>query len=172
MFRASGLAIAVAFACVAAEDAKAQTEAEPAQAASQLTDQEKVAQCLTAVANAGSDPRACVGVVADPCLEALGDSAPSEAVSCMQRETEIWDERLGNAVKELGTALGDGAPDALNAIQDSWTGYRDQRCGFGSILYPDSDFANVWQATCLLEETGRRAVEVGAILKEARSRGG
>lgn len=170
MFRALKVTI-VAAACVIGGPALAQTEA-PAEPAAELTDQQKVQQCLVAVTNAGSDPRACVGVVADPCLEGLGDAARDEAAVCMERETAIWAEHLDASVKELGTLLGDSAPEALAAVQESWVAYREKRCNFGNVLYPDSDFSLIWRATCLLEETGRRAVELGGILKEARARRG
>lgn len=163
---------AVAGQAVGQSQTPTQAPAAPAQPAEQLTDRQKIDQCLAAVTNAASDPRACVGVVADPCLEALGGAAREEATTCMERETSIWTEHLQASVKELGTLLGKDAPASLTAVQESWVAYREQRCGFGTILYPESDFALVWRATCLLEETGRRAVEVGAILKEARNRGG
>ncbi|ESR26562.1 lysozyme inhibitor LprI family protein [Lutibaculum baratangense] len=138
----------------------------------ELTDRQKVEQCMRAVTNAGSDPRACVGVVADPCLDALGEGDKSQAAACMDRETAIWAENLESSVKELSRVLGRQAPEALQEVQEAWLVYRDRRCGFGSTLYSDEEFVGIWRATCLLEETGRRAVEVGTILKEARSRGG
>ncbi len=167
------LAVAAVLLAVAGGPALAQTEAQAkAQAQEELSDGEKIDQCLAAVTNAGSDPRACVGVVADPCLEKIGDGAKAEAAQCMQRETTIWAEHLVSSVKELASVLGDDAPQSLADVQDAWNTYRQRRCAFGKVLYHDTELALVWRATCMLEETGRRAVEIGAILKEARNRGG
>ncbi len=133
-------------------------------------DERQVNQCLDAVRKAGSDPRACVGVVADPCLEAPGNASTQAAIECMSRETVVWTRLLEARYADLAKILNEDGGEQFNSVQRSWTRYRDRRCALGEMLYSGGSLAQVWAATCMLEETGRRAIELVALLDEARAR--
>lgn len=130
----------------------------------------KVRQCLDAVGKAGSDPRACVGVMADACLEQPQNSEPDASEACIVGETGIWQELLQSRFEEARKALPDESATRLEEVQASWATYRDQLCEIGTVIYSDQALVAVWRANCLLEETGRRAIELGAFVGEIRAR--
>ena len=129
-------------------------------------DEAKLYQCLDAVRKANSDARACIGVVADPCLEQPSDSGPEGLIACIDRETVLWEQMLTDRFANLVAQVDDEPADEVRAVHEAWQHYRDKRCRLGESLFPEQAMADVWGADCLLQETGRRAIEISALIDE------
>lgn len=128
-----------------------------------------VRQCLEAVRKVDSDARACVGVVAEPCLDQTADG--DDAVACFERETALWDGLLDDRYREVVTHFDEEAMEQFRDVHDAWEDYRSQRCALGETIFEEgSAAARVWAADCLLQETGRRAIELGSMLEDFERR--
>lgn len=143
----------------------------PGNAAPSAEDIIKIRQCLDAVSKAGSDARACIGIVADRCADSADGGAAEAGIACIRRETSVWHRLLGDRYADLQRSLDPGRHKQLDDVQAVWADYRDRRCALGEALFPNASETAVaaWNADCLLEETGRRAIEIGAILSELGS---
>lgn len=130
-------------------------------------DEIAVRHCLDAVSKAESDARACIGVIADPCLDRPDESTAETTIACMDRETRLWERLLATRYGEFSALLDGESGTHLEEVQEAWNAYRDRRCTLGELLYPEEPMADIWQANCLLDETGRRAIEIGVLLDEA-----
>ena len=129
-------------------------------------DEAKLRQCLEAVRKANSDARACIGVVADPCLEQPDRAGTDGMISCIDREITLWDRMLTDRFGNLIAHLDDEAGEQVRAVHDIWEDYRDKRCALGETLFPEDSLSHVWGADCVLQETGRRAIEISTLLDE------
>jgi uncharacterized protein YecT (DUF1311 family) len=144
--------------------ALAEPEFEPAEA-----ERKAIAECLK---QAAGEPglkqmAACIGIVADPCPDAPGANTGS-IVACQMREQKIWDGYLNQWYGEAEKRLADdkAAQAALKEAQRSWIAFRDAKCGYWQKLYEGGTFASVVTGDCMRVETGRRALEMRAILDD------
>jgi uncharacterized protein YecT (DUF1311 family) len=158
--------IALAFAVLAAAcpGASAQAEFEP------TPDERKaIAACLERVIGQPElkQMAECIGIVADPCPNAAGANTFT-IVACHMREQKIWDGYLkqwyGEAVKRLADD-----PEALTALKEAeraWIAFRNAKCGYWGKRYAGGTFASVVTGDCMRVETGRRALELRAIVDD------
>jgi uncharacterized protein YecT (DUF1311 family) len=71
----------------------------------------------------------CIGLIADPCVDAPGANTFT-IVACNMREQTIWDGRLNEWYGQAQSHLKDNAAAAaaLKDAQRAWIQFRDARC--------------------------------------------
>ncbi len=121
------------------------------------TDRALLSACLR---ESLSQPRACIGAIAVPCVRQAAAPARAEAeITCAKREAALWRERLEAASVALGQRLDPGQRSRFAALQRNWEGYAAQKCAFLGELQPAARMAAM-QTGCDLREVAERALEV------------
>lgn len=101
--------------------------------------------------------RACIGRLARACLEIAQRETTTEPEKCYVRERVVWD----NLVKRYFSNRPKGAKGLQIArVQRVWARYRDMKCGYVRIHHGGGSLGRWQSAICLMEETGRRALEL------------
>ena len=127
-------------------------------------DAEAMTACLDGVdtseagEGAGS-PADCIGAASGQCME--GDENGSSTivmVECLARETDWWDSQLNVHYSTLEETLEPELFDALRKAQRAWIAYRDESCGFEYELWSAGTIRQLVHASCMLDQTGRRAM--------------
>jgi uncharacterized protein YecT (DUF1311 family) len=73
---------------------------------------------------------ACIGVVADPCLEKPDGQSTAGAVACHTREHLVWDDMLNRNYEQLRLSLEQGQWAKLRDAQRLWIEVRKRSCEF------------------------------------------
>lgn len=78
----------------------------------------------------------CIGLIADPCVDAPGANTFT-IVACNMREQTIWDGRLNEWYGQAQSHLKDNAAAAaaLKDAQRAWIQFRDAKCGYWEKRY-------------------------------------
>jgi uncharacterized protein YecT (DUF1311 family) len=163
MSRTARFAICLAALCLAPLACRAQEKGTP-------EDRAAIAACLDKARK--SEPKTtetCIGVVAQPCMEA--DSSTFGMNMCNSREAAVWDERLNKAYQallrgDLGQteALRDGGKrkltgaDILRDAQRAWMAFRDKKCDAAGLPMEGGTGRGVLIGSCYLQETARQAL--------------
>ncbi|ODA67063.1 hypothetical protein A7A08_01807 [Methyloligella halotolerans] len=152
------LAMIALAACLAAAQAQ---DATPTR-----EDRERVRDCLNRHGDADAIVQAadCVGEINALCKD---QDTTAAALSCYQRHTAIWDRLLNDWYTEARDKLDPASSDALRHAQVAWITFRDEKCGFWVTRYSSGTYSNVIGADCAQQETGRRALEMHEIWREA-----
>ncbi len=115
---------------------------------------------------------ACIGRSAEACRLAAGGDDPVDGAICLNAETGWWRKRLSAALLAMQTraealdaqqaaAIARGEPrltDDLQAYQQAWKGFAEQRCAFEAMLLRGSPKRMLAAATCLLRTTAEQAL--------------
>lgn len=137
--------------------------------ASPLKDRETIAQCIDKDRNAGGFGRKCIGMIADPCIQAAKDhdSYADEAKACAARELAVWLARLPQAIKVVNTSGSAKMRSAVSDAQTSWAKSRDLLCPMFNNLDPGLSLGA--GDYCRLQETASRVLlleGLGAAISE------
>jgi|SRR5579862_2245638 len=128
------------------------------EAASQPTpnDSAAIAKCVAAAQDSNRFAGSCVGVVADPCIEAARshDAYVEDAKACAARELAVWLARMQKTVKAVKDHGGPKIAAAVTAAQNSWAASRDKLCPVFENLDPGVSLGA--GDYCRLQETARR----------------
>ncbi|XSG83528.1 MAG: lysozyme inhibitor LprI family protein [Methyloligella sp. ZOD6] len=137
-----------------------------AQDAPTREDRERVRDCLNKHGDADAIVQAadCVGEINALCKD---QETTADALSCYERHTAIWDRLLNDWYSEARKKLDSASSKALRDAQRAWVAFRDKKCGFWTTRYSGGSYSSVIDADCIQEETGRRAIEMHEIWKEA-----
>lgn len=158
------IACAFGFLILATSLSLAQKEFEPTAA-----ERKTIADCLERTAGEPELKQMgeCIGLIADPCPDAPGANTFT-IVACHMREQKIWDGYLNDWYGEAHDKLKDdaGAASALKEAERTWIAFRDAKCGYWSKRYEGGTFAAVIAGDCMRMETGRRAIEMRAVLDD------
>lgn len=129
-------------------------------------DRERVRDCLNRHGDADTIVQAadCVGEINALCKD---QETTADALSCYHRHTAIWDRLLNDWYSEARKKLDPASSDALRNAQKAWITFRDEKCGFWTTRYSTGSYGGVIGADCIQQETGRRALEMHEIWKEA-----
>ncbi len=129
-------------------------------------DRERVRDCLNSHGDADVLVQAgdCVGEINALCKD---QETTADALSCYKRHTAIWDRLLNDWYSEARKKLDPASSDALRHAQVAWITFRDEKCGFWTTRYSSGTYSGVIGADCIQQETGRRALEMHEIWKEA-----
>ncbi|WP_421950131.1 lysozyme inhibitor LprI family protein [Pelagibacterium sp.] len=100
----------------------------------------------------------CVGTASNSCMETEdGGYTTIGMVDCMSRETDWWDSQLNASYSSLRETLDTNLFETLQDAQRSWIAYRDKSCGFEYDMWGDGSMRSIAHASCMLDETARRA---------------
>ena len=116
-----------------------------------------VQNCLKAAKDKPQGGEACIGVVADPCLESDDARSTADMVKCSSREHAVWDAMLNRAYGRLRETLEPAQVTKLRDMQRAWIASRDKTCAFYWDFHQGT-MAVPMAAYCNLRETARRAL--------------
>ena len=149
-------------------------EKEELRPSSLSVDAASVRECFVQMGQEGAGN--CIAEAANLCQESDGGSTTLGIVACLQAETEVWDDLLNAQYLELRDSmreqdlewpeLGISRAVALRDVQRAWIAFRDAECGYAYARYQGGTIRNVVAASCVLEETARRALTLKAFLHE------
>jgi uncharacterized protein YecT (DUF1311 family) len=132
-----------------------------------------IAACVKQSKDLEATYRECVGAVTGACLgleDAPKSIRPSDPNghprSCALVEEKLWDDLLNRWYGEATKKAPAAARDKLKAAQRAWIAYRDARCEVENHLHSFPLGADN-RATCAMEETARRALELRAIANDS-----
>ncbi|MGR3723817.1 lysozyme inhibitor LprI family protein [Abyssibius alkaniclasticus] len=129
-------------------------------ATSAQADRAEDAQALMDCA-AGDDPQACIGTIANACLETATN--PEAELACYERETAAWRypaEGIFVAQAERLSAIADDLPDFLEKSQEGWEDYAYNHCAMIGFSEPDIARQPVVEANCALQMNADRIIEL------------
>jgi hypothetical protein len=130
----------------------------PASAAPNPADTQKIDACLKAADEKGTSAAPCIGIVADPCIEAAkGKNTDVEDLkACAARELAIWTARMQVAIREIQK----GAEKQMNAnvtnSQTSWSASLTRLCPVFDKVDPGTALGGA--NYCRLQETAMRVI--------------
>lgn len=115
-----------------------------------------IADCMAAEANRYT----CIGRISQPCMEEHGGDTTLGMKMCAVRETDAWDALLNAEYQRLLGNLEGKAKDKLRAAQRAWISMRDGDCALPYAIYEGGTLAGVLAATCLLDRTATRTIQI------------
>ncbi|MEX0969687.1 MAG: lysozyme inhibitor LprI family protein [Paracoccaceae bacterium] len=124
-------------------------------------DRAEDAAFLMECAMGGDYPEACIGNIANPCLEAA--TTPAAEQACLERETAAWRapaEGIFIAAMEQLAVVGDDLPDLMEKSQEGWEDYAYYACVISGMATGDTDRAPIEEARCLMERNAMRVIEL------------
>jgi uncharacterized protein YecT (DUF1311 family) len=147
-------AIVLALALAAAPAGAAQGQA--AHAPGGRADPAALSRCLE---GAKAGPAACIGRIAQPCLEDEANQTTYGQVLCADAERKVWEGRLAASSAALAKIMGPERLSYWSAAAAAWEGYRDAQCAFEASIYLGGSLAKVVRADCLMRQTALRAID-------------
>ena len=120
-----------------------------------VADRSQMDECLALSRQRGERQEVCIGRIQDACLRTGGREE-----DCAAHETGYWDELLNRSYSEARAAGPTERREALRTLQRQWLSWRDARCSFAARYGQTQTSAEAARASCLAEETARRAIEL------------
>ena len=122
------------------------------------TDTQKIEQCLTAADESGASGAACVGIIADPCINAARGKNDDDKnwKKCAAQELTIWAGLMKKALQEVKQGGFADISKAAAASQENWTKSTAALCPAFDKIEPG--MAPGGAAYCRLQATGHRVV--------------
>lgn len=140
-----------------------------APARAQGGDAAAIEACIQSKITAEQEPNSCIGVLAQPCLDSPKGQTTAGMIACLDREAKAWAVLLDDYDARLSGQLDSAGQEALRDVQRAWTDYRDKACGFYRI-YRQGTIAGPAAATCVNDETARRALALREMLNDVEGR--
>lgn len=129
--------------------------------AASANDTDVINACLkSAYSGDHGEAHACIGIVADPCLQKPENQSTQSMVACTDTETKIWDGLLNAEYERLLGALQGKAADDVRQAQRVWITLRDADCAVPYELFDGGTMAQPIGANCLLSHTANRMMQV------------
>ena len=128
-----------------------------------------IESCIQSKVTAEQDPKACIGVLSQPCLDNDRNNSTAGMAACLDREAKAWDGLLNDYDKRLTRELDDKQRTALRDLQRAWIAYRDKACAFHHVFHQGTNAAPM-QASCMNKETARHALLLRSFLNDAEGR--
>jgi len=142
----------------------------PASAADTYTQEDRMAMqdCIEAVngirngsaTTDEADMSNCINAASGLCQEKPEGQTTSGVARCNQREAAWWDEYLNSMYDQLEEALDPQVLSSLEKAHRAWLSYRDAKCDFSYQLSEGGSMGQQFLSYCLLDETGRRAIDL------------
>lgn len=151
----------------------------PATAQEPAFDGTLVDACLADQSGEEGQPQSCIGVAADPCMNAPDTSSTAGMSFCLGKELEHWDGLLNDAyakvkteaeatdaeMKQLGSAAEAQAP-LLKEMQRNWIAFRDSACDWERSKWGGGTGGGPASAQCALTLTAEQYLRLAASLRE------
>ena len=108
----------------------------PAQTSRTLRLSQRSNDCIKRQAPSSPGARACIGAIAEPCLERRRTRSTADQVNaCIDREQAVWDDILNRPIRPR-RKLDEDQKLKLRDMQRAWIASRDKTCGFLLGLLP------------------------------------
>ena len=114
--------------------------------------------CLQSAGVGADKARACIGRVADPCLETPDGQSTPGSVDCLMTETKAWDDILNAEYKRLLPLLSKEAAADVTKAQRLWIQGREADCRVPYYFYEGGTIVKVLGAECERDHTADRAI--------------
>ena len=120
--------------------------------------------CIMAEERDLATGQACIGRSARECLKIAEREPIVHAEKCYGPEVAAW----ARLMKRYFDERPQGAKGKRVAeVQRAWLAYRELKCGYSEFHHGGPERGHVQKLICLMEETGRRAIELRS-LRESR----
>ena len=145
------------FACVASFAAALLMVSGPAWGAPNPADAQKIDACLKAAVEKDQSGVACIGIVADPCIDAAKgkNSDVEDSKACAARELAIWNARMQSAIRDIERGGRQFAAAVTNS-QQSWSSSLTRLCPVFDKVDPGTALGGA--NYCRLQETAMRVI--------------
>jgi len=120
---------------------------------------DKISDCLGPYGQAArsEDPRRCVGLVSESCLNAPEGETTLGMTQCIGMETKAWDAILNRDYRALMGRLDEAQQEKLKTAQRAWIALRDADCEFPREFVRGS-LSSVMAAECFQTHTAGRVL--------------
>lgn len=128
---------------------------------------------LRACLSRTADGAACIGLLANPCMETPDGGSTLGMSNCVNQETAAWDILLNEvwpevmaqarATDEEHAEFGTGATDVAEQLltaQRAWLAFRDAQCGYEYAFWSAGTIRSNMYAGCMLDMTAKRTLEL------------
>ncbi|WP_102223076.1 lysozyme inhibitor LprI family protein [Acidimangrovimonas sediminis] len=105
----------------------------------------------------------CLGAASNACQTLPGGDTTVGIVTCIGKETAVWDTLLNRGYKKLRAGFrkqGNGLPEALVKTQRAWIGFRDAQCALDYARWGNGSMRGIAAANCMMVMTAARAIEL------------
>lgn len=126
-------------------------------------DTAKIQDCLK---SKHDKQEACIGIIADPCLESDQTKSTADQNACNDRELAVWDDILNETFRRLRDKLDDTQKVKLRDMQRAWVVSKEKTCAFYWDYYQGT-MASPMGSYCVNKETARRALFLLRFLMDA-----
>lgn len=113
--------------------------------------------CIVAEEKSYATGHECIGRFARKCLEIAQREPLVRAEKCYEPEVAAW-ARLVN--RYFDARPRDARGDRIAEVQRVWRTYRDLKCRYVDFHHAGGDLGRWQSLICLMEENGRRAIEL------------
>lgn len=131
-----------------------------AQAQKMPADAQTIATCLKTAEHQGTFGGNCIGLIADPCIEAAKDrnSYFEASKACAARELAVWTALMAEALRGANAGAEQKMKAALAESQKAFAESRDKLCPVFDTLDPGMVLGGA--NYCRLQETARRVLNL------------
>lgn len=134
-----------------------------ARAAPVPKDAKAIEACIATATPSRRD--ACIGIVANPCLDA--DTGTTAGMNgCLDREYVIWDAWLNRDYALYRNKLAEDGKALLKEVEQLFIALKDKRCAFDYAVNGGGTMYSTTNAQCRMDETARQWIWVRAHLDE------
>lgn len=146
--RAISLLFAIVFMSACAAPARVHAETRPS----------AIAFCLASAAP--EERRACMGIVAGPCIDAPGGETTAGSMFCHLRERDLWQAQVETLAADLRTRESPLQVAHLDAMLSAHEPWMQARCSYSALIFEGGSLARVVAAACLSTTTAELAIDL------------
>lgn len=119
-----------------------------------------IAQCVATERKADRDGAACIGKIANPCLDKPEGGSTQGQVACVRAESKEWDELLTREYRALLAEMPAATISKIRDAQRQWLALRNADCALPYLLLEGGTMAQPIAAACYQHRTAERAIQV------------
>src|SRR5262245_39273175 len=121
-------------------------------------DAQKIEACLKAAIEKDTSGVGCIGIIADPCIEAAKgkNSDVEDSKACAARELAIWNARMQTALREIQKGAEKQMGANVTNSQQSWSNSLTRLCPVFDKVDPGTAMGGA--NYCRLQETAMRVI--------------
>lgn len=123
-------------------------------------DKAEIDQCISRAQRNSQHVRICIGVASLACERQPEMASNAGIKDCLARENAYWDEILNARYQQLMGNFSKENAKKLQAMQRNWIAWRKEKCELPYLLYEGGTMAGVMAASCFMETTAIRALEL------------
>lgn len=126
--------------------------------AAETSTPDAVAACLSSAAP--DTRRACIGVVAGPCMDGDGGVTTFGMIQCLTREQELWDAQVTTLVARARAEESPTQVAQLNTMLELYEPWLNARCSYSASINEGGSMARIVAAACVRNTTADLAIDM------------